>query len=312
MDYDCKSLLDKYKSSKLFEPVLNIVLVLKRLRQSTLFETGSFTKEECKEHRSICDSLPMIHIETDDFTFPRILVMLKYGIVHEILNADPNIINNDTWVGIFLGFMSPGGDYGNFYKNRITCHFMETTQNEAFSSETVVMDNNVFSEEEIKKRTSLKASEINHELQKIGYACKEKIEILIGCDERYEKLKNKDVPYVKDNFIFYLDDYENNYISDRDILLESDIHQRLKNVNTQNISLLRDHYYKTIMENDEFRDMYQETATHEDIKQVAINIRNLDSEWWREKDEKQNTQHAGSRYSRSKKRSRKKKRLFRH
>ena len=62
MDYDCKSLLDKYKSSKLFEPVLNIVLVLKRLRQSTLFETGSFTKEECKEHRSICDSLPMIHI----------------------------------------------------------------------------------------------------------------------------------------------------------------------------------------------------------------------------------------------------------
>lgn len=305
MDNEYKSLLNKYKSSKLFEPVLNIVLVLMKLRQSTLFETSAFTKEECIEHQSICDNLTKIHTETDDFTFPRILVMLKYSIVYEILKSDPTTINNDYWIGIFLGFMSPGSDYGNFYKNRITCHFIETTQNETFSSEVIVIDN-VLLEEEIKNRASFKSSEIDHELQKIGYACKEKIEIAIGCDERYEKLKNKDVSYVKDNFTFYLDDYENHYISDTDILVESEIHQQLKNVNMQNILLLKDHYYETIMKNDKFRNMYQKIENNEDIKQIAIDIQNLDNQWWNKQKKNYDTKYAVSRKICNKKKSRKK------
>lgn len=275
----CRTFLNKYKSTPLFQPMLNIVLVLLKLRQSTLFETGSFSQEEGREHQSICDSFDIIYTQQDDFTFPRILVTLKDGIVHEIMKLDPNTINNDAWMGIFLGFMAPGGDYGNFYKNRITCHFIETTQNITFSTEIITLGT-ILGEEEIRLRASRKASEINQELQKIGYKCKEKIEILIGCEERYEKLKNKDVSYVKENIAFYINDYENNYISDNKILLESTLHEQLVNVNSQNILLLSDHYGKSIMENTSFQNKYNTATTNEDIQQIAIEIRDSDNRWW--------------------------------
>ena len=43
-----------------------------KLRQSTLFETGSFSNEECTEHQSICDNLITIHTEAQNSRYVKI------------------------------------------------------------------------------------------------------------------------------------------------------------------------------------------------------------------------------------------------
>lgn len=282
MDY--KQLLDEYKSSNIFGHIINLVLVIFGARPALLFESVNYTADEKLDFFSVCQQIDSIEHLDDDTIFTRSLFFVKNGQVHKALMEDPNRINDDIYLGVFLGFTCIGHDYGNYKKTRIAFYYNVYPKEDSTIETNIIAEVCEFSENAVKKleKVSSKTNmKINQILDKFGYVCKLEVRVIRGHIERYEELENNNSNYVKENINEYIDDFENMYM-DLSFFRESVTYNQLLNINKRNIKYIKDVYQLAVIE-EFFLPLFHAALTKDEIKIITKDILKKDSDWWKDK-----------------------------
>lgn len=277
MDY--KKLLDKYSSSKLFDVVLNLVLIIHKVRPAMLFESGSFNDAEIEEFQKIYKTVkkaePSLDKQNDSYPFPRTLVYLKKSFVDKNLDEDANNIEDDSLLGKYLGFLCAGHDYSNYKVTRISVdYFINKTLYKA-----EVCDPRELSIETITQQAVIFNDSVNNVLRKFGYESEIKIKTIDGTLDRYKQLRENNLEYISTNLEQYISDFENHYISVEAVLKKSETYKHLKNLNPQCIKKLSE-IYKIAIIDEKYSKSYERADTHPKILAVATKILKVDKDWW--------------------------------
>ena len=272
-------LFKKYKNDKFIEIIINILLVIKKVRPATLYESGDFKKNRNEELFDIIKKIntlitPNILLYSfDSFKFPRILIYLKDSKVHKSITIDYNRLNNDKYIGQYLGFQCINHNFGDYTKTRISVR-QYINDKEII---TEVCEYNKIHIKELENTSNKLTLKINDVLSPYGFKCTNKIEIIYGTEDRYKYLFKKDMSYIKDNLDEYINDFENFYIADQKIFEKSSTYKNL--IKLENLDFLSK-IYKTYVIEDKANKFYENVDTHKKITIIANKLLKQDHILW--------------------------------
>lgn len=277
-----KIALNKYKNQKLFNTIINIIMVVEKVRPSCLFETGDFKHDIEPEFFDIINTFnnqinANLQIEQDNFQFPRYLIFIKNSKIAKSLKNNSDIINNDKFLAESLGFQCIGHDYSNYNLTRISVEYTESNTNEIFMVELCELNKKSLAS--INKTANDLNSRFNKVLNPLNYNSICTIKTIEGTLFRYLQLQNKNYSYIIENSKDYISDFENYYISDEKVFQKSGTFKNLVNLNPDNITKLTE-IYKIAIIDDKFTKCYENTNNHTQIEDVAKKILKLDLELW--------------------------------
>ena len=279
-----KQLLDKYKSSKMFGEIVNLVLVIFDARPAMLFESANYDADQKKKFFSICKEIDTIKHSDDNFKLTRRLYFLKDGPVHEMLIEEPDRINDDNYLGLFLGFSCVGHMYNNYKKDRIAVHYNVSPEKDKTIKTDIITEVCEFRENavhELQKLTAKTNKKLNQVLNQFSYVSNVEIKIIYGHNLRYKQLKNENLKYMRDNLEKYSDDFEDLYL-DKEFFNKSVTYNQLLNVNKNNINFIKQIYHLAIIK-EHFLPLFESAITKEDYKRIYRDILKKDSDWWENK-----------------------------
>jgi hypothetical protein len=282
-----KKLLDKYRYTPFFEVILSTILVCEGLRPAFLFESVNYYLDE---HKSFIYTIPNIFkkikplvYSVDSHKLPRTFVFLKDSFVDKSIQEDPSRKDDDRYIAEYLGFNCIGHtDYYNYMKTRITVRFLEVNSKKEYIVELCEEDK--ISLRTLKKKAKAKNDLINELLVPLGYKSQYFIEVFVGVIERYERLKNKDLVYVRKNVHEYINDMWNLYLagdgSGTDDLNNSLSKYNFENITNKNITKLTQ-IYKLACNDNAFDDLYKRANKDtKKINKVSQMLLKHDIEFW--------------------------------
>lgn len=274
-----KDILNDNEGTPLFDIFINIYLVIMGVREVCLIETGDMDVKEQDLFWEIVGGLnesleiPLtIKLEHEDH-FPRYFIFLSSNDeLNDILDDDLD----EEQIGRILGYQCAGNEYHRYDRPRFVIRYVEEITNMAFYTE--VCDLSVFSKDEIISNTINRINIINDALNQIGYSAKLVFDQDDGVNYRYQKLVERDVNYISENMNKYIDDFENFYISNKEILMTSKTYKHLIKLECLNlIAKLYDDYVLN-HKDDHF---YDGASTLEEIANAAQKLKNKDTKFWK-------------------------------
>ena len=263
-----QKLIDKYKNDKFFSIIINILLVIKKVRPSMLYESGDFKKDRTQELYGIIEKLnkviaPCVLLtSTDSFKFPRTFIYLKDSPVHKSIKKNNDRVDTDSYIAEYLGFQCKNHKYSDYRKTRVAIHYY-VNDNEII---TEVCEYGKIHQKELKDNSDKLTLKINKVLSPYGIVSTNTIEISYGTEERYKQLLKKNIPYIKNNIYDYENDFVNFYISDEEAFLKSSTYKHL--IKLENLNLLAKLYKKYVI-NTESDKFYKNADTREKVSEIA-------------------------------------------
>jgi hypothetical protein len=283
-----KKLLDKYRGTPFFEVILSAILVCEELRPAFLFESINYYSDEEKAFiytvPELFKNIKPLVCSVDSHAHPRTFVFLKDSPVDKSIREDPMRKSDDRYIAQYLGFHCVGhNDYYNAMKTRITVRMFEKVSNREYIVEVCEKDKTNL--RTLRTKVKAKNDRINALLLPLGYESAYVIEVSVGCLERYEHLKNKDIDYVKKHSFEYINDLWNLYLAG-DGSSTADLDNSLskyhfENLTTKNITKLAKIYKMACIDN-AFDALYNNA--NKDIKKISKVSKMLlqhDTEFWK-------------------------------
>ncbi len=278
-----KKLLNTYENTEFFDLLVNLILVTEDIRPATLFETTDYKNYGNLDkimdifysiiNDFIVNGIKLI-IEDDNNAFPRFLIYKKGSFVEKSINEDINRIQDDYYLGQYLGFQCVGHDYANYKKSRITVKYYVTKNSINFYYIVEVCEIGKISLDKLKKEADKYNNNINKVLNKYYLSSFYQIDINDGTDKRQIELEKQNINYIKNNIDKYINDFDNFYISGLSTFEQSIVYKNL--INLTNLKLVSK-VYTDMNTTDKYYKMYKNANTHEKILQVAKKILKLES-----------------------------------
>ena len=301
-----QNLLDtrSYKNYK--EAILNILLVCTGIRSAFLFEESNFQRFDKNPIKKLYKIIKYvnentsIHLKTteDNSQFKRVFVYLcessrkevNKGLNKVIYPVDlsimdnENSVNDDYEISLFLGFQCDGHDYSNIEIDRIALNFDIYKDKETISLMTEVCEAEKINIIDLEKYANDLVNKINTIVEEFGYFCEYNLKYWYSTITKIEKLREKDVVFIKDRLNEYLNDLGNFYISDTDLLEKSITYQKFVNIeetmkNKKEYEKLL--YLYEMMMDGKFDEYYENIKNRDDLYQVAEILFNSDTEFWK-------------------------------
>lgn len=276
MDQLLKNLLKKYSNSNYMENILNLILVIKDIRPSFLYESANFPKHSLNEIQDIIQSLnnytQLVYL-SDNFKFPRILIYKKGSWVEQSLLTDPKRINIDDFIGQYLGFQCVGHDFGNQKISRVVVN-IHTTNGKNLMTE--VCEYSKVSVPDIELKAKQLTDKMNNVFKKFYIKVTYTVRVETTITERSQQLSKGNVDFIKKNLFDYYSDFENYYISNQKIFESSITYRELSNL--RNLDLVA-FLHKSSIEG--LYDRYYSSAkTIPQIESVAKMLVEEDRQFW--------------------------------
>ena len=145
--------------------------------------------------------------------------------VDNAITANPETVNDDFWIAIYLGFNCSGHNYQDYLNARIVINYVDK-QDPTIVLLTEVCEKNKCGQD-IKKQSKLLLDRINKILNQLDFMIELHFELDEGVNTRYEKLLNNDITFLNMHKYDYINDLENFYIADGSILARSVSYQKL-------------------------------------------------------------------------------------
>ncbi len=313
-----QNLLDtrSYKNYK--EAIFNILLVCTGIRSAFLFEESNFQRFDKNPIKKLykivkyVNENTSIHIKTteDNSQFKRIFVYLcessrkevNKGLNKEVnkglnkgLNKviypvdlsimdNENSVNDDDEIALFLGFQCAGHDYSNIEIDRIALNFDIYKGKETISLMAEVCEAEKINIIDLEKYANDLVDKINTIVEEFGYFCDYNLKYWYSTITKIEKLREKDLVFIKDRLNEYLNDLGNFYISDTVLLEKSITYQKFVNIeetmkNKKEYENLL--YLYEMMMDGKFDEYYENIKNRDDLYQVAEMLFNFDTEFWK-------------------------------
>jgi len=298
-----QNLLDMkiYKNYK--EVILNILLVCRGIRPAFLFEESNFQrfdKNPIKKLYKIVDYInenTSIFIKTkeDNSTFKRVFVYLSESSREEVnkkiypvdltIMDNKNSVNDDDEIALFLGFYCSGHDYSNNEIDRIGLSiFLYDKYNKEIELTAEFCEAEKINLTEIKKYANNLVNKINKVTKEFGYICEYNLNYSYSNITKLQKLREKDLVFIKKHLNDYLNDLVNFYISDDKLLEKSITYKKFINIeetikNKEEYEKLLSLYEMAI--NEYFIKYYTDIKNDDDLYEVAELLLNSDKEFWK-------------------------------
>ena len=290
-----------YKNYK--EVIFNILLVCTGIRPAFLFEESNFQRFEKNPSKKLYKIVDYINENTSIFiktkadksTFKRIFVYLdessRQKVNKKIYPVDLTIIDNkksindDDEIALFLGFQCRGHDYSNNEIDRIGINiFVYDETDRKFELIAEFCEAEKINLTEIKKYANNLVNKINKVTKEFGYTCECNLNYSYSSITKLQKLKEKDLVFIKTHLDDYINDLLNNYISDEKLLEKSITYKKFINIE-ETIKDKKDYekllsLYEMAL-NEYFDKYYSNIKNDDDLYQVAELLLNSDKEFWK-------------------------------
>jgi hypothetical protein len=285
------------------EVILNILLVCTGVRPAFLFEETNFQRFDKNPLKNLYKIVNYINENTsiflktkeDNSTFKRVFVYLseisREEVNKKIYPVDLNIIDNknsvndDDKIALFLGFYCSGHDYSNNEIDRIGLSiFVYDKDHKEIELTAEVCEAEKTNLTELKNYSNKLVNKINKIIKEFGYTCEIILKYLYSNITRLQKLREKDLVFIKKHLDDYLNDLVNFYICDETLLEKSITNQKFVNIeetikNKEEYEKLLSLYEMAI--NEKFDKYYADIENNDDLYKVAELLLNSDKEFWR-------------------------------
>jgi hypothetical protein len=212
-----KNMIDNNIFNK--EMIINILLVLKGARKTTLLEYANVKNNMShidffnsittiiNIFKSITGEQLSIYLENEE-PYPRYLIYNfdKYPNMTQELQKE----EHDFELGKILEMTFPGGNYYDYNQHRLTGLIMIGDIN--LFAEVFVVKDYEHEYKCLKKNLENKVNKWNLELKEIGLKCKYIIKSDDGFEYRKKKYEEKDIVYIRDHIDEYMNDHYNELI----------------------------------------------------------------------------------------------------
>ena len=203
MTMDIKSLLNSYENTKIFEIVMNIILVKYGGRYATLIENNGFSKTEQEKYSKILDT---IITDFDLYKTPDI-VSYRYYVTETQINTP----TNHPEIAVLLGYYCKDHDFSNTSLKRVSLDILEVQTNSQ-----IYVEVGEYSKVDIKKLTEFgnnKCKLWNSIMKKLSlpYSFTTSIEIIEPIETYMSRYK--DIEYVREHLVEYAIILYNNFVN---------------------------------------------------------------------------------------------------
>ena len=200
---DIARLLNSYENTKIFQMVMNIILVKYGGRYATLIEKNNFTKTEQEKYSNILDTL------ITDFGLYKTHDIVSYR--YYVTETQINTPTNQPEIAILLGYYCAGHDFGNESIKRISLDIIEINTNTQ-----IYVEVGEYSKVDIKQLTDFgknKCDLWNSIMSRLSlpYSFMINIEIVEPIESFLSRYK--DIEYVTENLEEYGNIIYNNFVN---------------------------------------------------------------------------------------------------
>jgi len=290
-------------SIKLREPILNLLLVCYGVRPAFLYEETNYINDN--KNSTLLFNIIINRINNigclklitkkDNSKFTRIYVYLdessrikinpKLYPVDTIIKNNPNSIIDDNEIAKILDFNCIGHNYYSPQINRveISVFIKDKTTNVNYSIKTEVCEEIKFDRKEADAKYSEFQRKINDVINEYNYECFYEIKFIFSFQTKLDMLKRANIKFIKENLDEYINDLENEYISDAVELERSTTYKKFNDIentlkNNREYNLLKHIYINMI--NNRYDSFYKNAHTYHKIKLVSKLLADRDIDLW--------------------------------
>ena len=200
---DIARLLNSYENTKIFQMVMNIILVKYGGRYATLIENNGFSKTEQEKYSNILDTL------ITDFGLYKTPDIVSYR--YYVTETQINIPTNHPEIAVLLGYYCAGHDFANESIKRISLDIIEINTNTQ-----IYVEVGEYSKVDIKQLTDFgknKCDLWNSIMSRLSlpYSFMINIEIVEPIESFLSRYK--DIEYVTENLEEYGNIIYNNFVN---------------------------------------------------------------------------------------------------